>query len=89
MLYDHSPHVYLLKLPTLQIIMFINLYNHIPYMYYLYHDHHLSYILHILCENYIFLALVEPSEALLPTTCQPKAVGGVCYDTITDHITDT
>ena len=43
---------------------------------------YVTYILYI-------LALVEPSQALLPTTCHPKAVGGVCYDTITDCIIDT
>ena len=34
-------------------------------------------------------ALVEPSLTLLLTTCHPKAVGGVCYDTVTNCITDT
>ena len=37
-----------------------------------------------LCNLYtycVFLALVEPSYALLPTTCNPKAVGGVCHTT--------
>ena len=27
------------------------------------------------------LALVEPSSALLPTTCHPQAVEGVCHAT--------
>ena len=31
----------------------------------------------------ILLALVKPSYALLPATNHPKAVGGVCYATIT------
>ena len=35
-------------------------------------------IVYIYC---IFLALVEPSYALLPTTCHPKAVGGVYHAT--------
>ena len=43
---------------------------------------------YVTCILYI-LALVEPSEALLPTTCHPKAVGGVCYGPITDCIIDT
>ena len=54
MLCNQVQHVYLLKFPMLQIIMFINLYdhckccklilyNHVPYMYYLYHDHCLIY----------------------------------------------
>ena len=29
MLYDHMPHMYSLKFPTLQIIMFINLYDYL------------------------------------------------------------
>ena len=34
------------------------------------------------------LALVKPSYALLPATNHPKAVGGVCHATITDHTVD-
>ena len=45
-------------------------------------------IVYITCKLYI-LALVEPSKALLPTTCHPKAVGGVCYGTVTDCMINT
>ena len=37
----------------------------------------------VICMHvYVYiLALVEPSYALLLTTCHPKAVGGVCHAT--------
>ena len=49
--------------------------------------HYTLYLLlftYILCDLYtycLFLALVEPCYALLPTTCHPKAVGGVYHAT--------
>ena len=45
-------------------------------------------IVYVLCMLYI-LALVELSEALLPTTCHPKAIGGVCWGPIVGSIIDT
>ena len=45
-------------------------------------------IMYVTCILYI-LALVEPSKAILPTTCHPKAVGEVCHATITNHTIDT
>ena len=48
------------------------------------------YILYVTCLFiYFYLALVDPSSALLLTTCHPKAVGGVCYATITDCVVDS
>ena len=35
------------------------------------------YCIYVTCISYI-LVLVEPSLVLLPTTCHPKAVPGVC-----------
>ena len=52
--------MYIWKLLMLKIIMFINLYNHVPYMYYLYHNHLLAKIVYVISILYI-LALVEPS----------------------------
>ena len=33
------------------------------------------------CNVIVFLALMEPSYALLPATNHPKAIGGVCLAT--------
>ena len=69
------------------------LYNHMPYMYQLFVSNYcyllyfyiicLLYLLHVYC---IFLALEEPSQALLPSTSLPQAIGEVYYGTVANHI---
>ena len=43
-------------------------------------------MLHVFCT---FLGLVEPSQALLLTTCHPKVVGEVSYAIVTNHTIDS
>ena len=70
------------------MIMHATCIEYFLYNYYYLLCFYITYLLYTLHILYI-LALVESSQALLPTTCHPKAVGGVCYGTITNCIIDT
>ena len=76
---SHAILVHIWNFLMLKIIMFVNLYDHMSYMCWIF----LVLLYHMFI---VYCSSCGTILGLMPTTSHPKAIGGLCYGTIANHI---